>query len=342
MNPLAKRPAILPALLLLLAGLALPALLTPAAAAETPPDKRRPTHTAAPTTGIQGLWVWREQWVRTAEQRAALIAFCRTHGYNRLLVQIHRIKTDGPPQLEYPDQLADLIARAAAHGIAVEALDGGPTLGLAHKHERTLANLEAVLAFNRTLPEGKRLVGIHLDIEPYLLDEWDADDATRQAIMRQMLTLYDKIRQRVDQEPGDLLFAADIPFWYDNKTEPGDNCLVEHNGQTKNLHKHIQDVCDYVGIMSYRRKAVGRNAVLELVQEELAYAKQIGSTITPALETTRIADVPQITFYGTSPVQFWRVHEQVRAGLADHPAFGGILTHSYHGMRELYHSADTR
>ncbi|MFW6039386.1 MAG: hypothetical protein ACOC9P_02810 [bacterium] len=313
-------------------------VLGPAAlVAEAEPAAKQGPATQAPRNpeGIQGLWVWRATWVREADEREALVRFARTHGFNRLLVQIHRDKGADTPALKYPEQLADLIARAAEHGIAVEALDGGPRMARADRQAETLANLDLVLEFNRALPEGKRLVGVHYDIEPYVLDEWKADEDTRRTIMRDLVAFYHKVRRRLDAEPVKMTLAADIPFWYDNKNEPGDDCTLEYEGRTKNLHKHIQDVCDYVGIMSYRRKATGRNSVAAVVRNELAYAEQIGKTITPALETIPLSDVPQISFAGTSPAQFWRVHNEVRAELADHPGFGGMLTHSYRGLREL-------
>ena len=91
-------------------------------------------------------------------------------------------------------------------------------------------------------------------------------------------------------------------MWYDAKTDPKDNCVLEFNGQTKNLHQHIQDICDYVGIMSYRTSALGPNSVSQHIESELAYAEKINKKVCCALETIELKDTPQITFYDSNPM----------------------------------------
>lgn len=292
----------------------------------------------ADPAGIQGLWVWQERWYAQPDQRAALLDFCDRHGFNRLLVQVHLDHANGRPAFRHPDGYRALVIDAAARGIAVEALDGAKDMAMRENWPRTLAILDAILAFNRTLPDDARLAGIHYDIEPYIMDAWEQSDAQRQAIMLDLLAYYDEAKKRLAEDGAGLTLAADIPFWYDNKTEPGDSCVVAYNGRTKNLHQHIQDICDYIGIMSYRRSATGDNGVVQVVQSEIDYAAEIGKVVTPALETIELKDVPQITFFGATPEEFWRVHNEVRAALGDHPGFGGMLTHSYRGARELFDS----
>lgn len=294
----------------------------------------------ADPAGIQGLWVWRDQWVRDAQGRRTLLDFSEQYGFNRLLVQVHLEKRTDEPTLRYPDGLRALVIEAAARGIAVEALDGAKDMAMRKNWPRTLAILDLVLAFNRSLPADARLAGIHYDIEPYIMDAWDEGDRARQTIMLDLLGYYAKARARIDREEGDFTLAADIPFWYDNKTEPDDSCVVTYNGETKNLHRHIQDICDYIGIMSYRTTATGRNSVAGVVQAELDYAAKIGKVVTPALETIELPEVPHITFYGQTPAEFWRVHNRVRAELGDHPGFGGMLTHCFYGLRAVVQSGE--
>ncbi|MFA9480430.1 hypothetical protein ACERK3_19350 [Phycisphaerales bacterium AB-hyl4] len=290
------------------------------------------TQPPAQPTGIQGLWVWQEQWVADEAEQDRLIEFCRQYGFNMLMVQIHLDGGGGPsPALKYPDQLAELIRKAAEHGIAVEALEGGPEQALKENHDHTLAILDAIIAFDSTLPEDARLTGVHYDIEPYVLPAWqDLDD--RRQIMLGLAQFFAKARERIDEHAPHLTLAADIPFWYDNLGEDGE---VEFAGQTKNIHQHIQDICDYIGIMSYRRDATGPNSVAEHVETEMAYAEQIGKWVLPALETVELTDTPQITFFGESPESFWQTHNAVREHFADRPGFGGMLTHSYRSLREL-------
>ena len=95
-----------------------------------------------------------------------------------------------------------------------------------------------------------------------------------------------------------MTLSVDIPMWYDNKTDAKDNCVVAFNGQTKNFHEHIQDITDYVGIMSYRQKAMGPNSTSVHIASEMTYAEKIGKFVVPAFETIELKDTPQITFFG--------------------------------------------
>ena len=319
--------------------LTLTAAVVPLRAADAEPTATQ-THTSSTNVEdaaqIRGLWVWKSEWFRTAEARAELLNFCRDHGLNRLLVQVHLDPGHTEPTLEFPEAFKALAIEAAEAGIAMEALDGAKDMAVAANQPRTKQILERILEVNAQLPDAAKLKGVHYDIEPYLMPEWKADDASRQTIMRDLLTFYTWARQRLEQDGSGMLLSADIPFWYDSKNAPGDNCVITFNDQTKNLHQHIQDICDYVGIMSYRRSAVGRNSVTSVIQEELEYAESIGKQVTPALETVELKDVPQITFFGTSPQQLWEQYNLVVETLEDRPGFGGILLHCYRGLRDLH------
>jgi len=285
----------------------------------------------APLRGVQGLWVWRESSINTPQARQELLNFAREHGFNRLLVQIHRVRETDRMAIRLPSELSDLLARASEMGIAIEALDGANDMAFASNHERTLKQLDILLEFNRSLPEGKRFVGMHYDIEPYTSQRWKESDASRQEVMVELLEFYQKARQKLDADGTGMLLSADIPAWYDR----GDRHIVTFNGQTKNLHMHIQDVCDYIGIMSYRRHALGRNSVLELVKDEMDYGRSIGKTVMPALETIELKEDQQISFFGLPVEEFWKQHALVLENLKGDKAFGGVLTHSYDGLKRL-------
>ena len=101
------------------------------------------------------------------------------------------------------------------------------------------------------------------------------------------------------------------------------------NGQTKNFHEHIQDITDYVGIMSYRQHALGTNSIVEQVANELAYAEKIGKFICPAFETVELKDTPQITFFGKSAVDLQTQRAALADAEKDRPGYGGMFVHNY-------------
>ena len=138
-------------------------------------------------------------------------------------------------------------------------------------------------------------------------------------------------RDRVKQCNPSLIFAADIPFWYDvhEEDEYLNHCVLEFHGKKKYASSHLQDICDYVGIMSYRRNALGENSITRLCEGELAYAEKIGKKIFCGVETSPDQDPPTISFYGTDPPFFREQLALVEKAFRGRPGFGGILIHHY-------------
>lgn len=282
------------------------------------------------------MWVWHHEWYSNQNHRSRLLQFAEDHGYNLLMVQVHLTGADLQPRFQYPDAFRQLIIEAAEKGIAVEALDGDKDMALQTNWPRTFAILDLVLDFNQTLPENARLAGIHYDIEPYILPAWKQSQEQRDQIMIDLLAYYDQAKARIEASRQPFTLAADIPFWYDNKLEEGDSCVIEYRGETKNLHKHIQDICDYIGIMSYRQRATGSNSVVSVVQNELDYAEEIGKFVLPSLETIELPETPQITFFSLGQQAFWNTHNTVKQTLGARPGFGGMLSHCYRGLLDLH------
>lgn len=284
---------------------------------------------------IRGLWVWKDIVVTTEREQDRLLDFCERQDFNLLLMQVHQVDDAPVPTIRYPKLLARLIREAAKRGIVVEALDGAKDMAMAKNQAETLAILDTIISFNQSLPEGERFVAIHYDIEPYIMDGWKQGDASRQIIMRDLLDYYSLARKKLNERGSEMLLACDIPMWYDLKTEPGDSCILEYNGQTKNLHQHIQDICDYIGIMSYRTHAVGPNSMAEHVENEMVYAESIGKKVCAAFEVSELKNTPQISFYGWKPEAYLEQYNLVRATLKDRPGYGGVLVQSVRALRYL-------
>jgi len=286
------------------------------------------TAASAKAKPFTGMWLWRSSSIETSEARQRLWQFCSEYGFDRVLVQIHCQGKGQAVRLRHPESYAALLREAAEQNVVIEALEGEKDMAQPDKVGQTLARLDAILAFNRSLPVGHRFAGVHYDIEPYLMKElWESDE--RQSVMRNYLDFLATARKRLTDDGSGLILSVDIPFWYDHKTEPGDSCVLEYNGSTKNLHEHVQDLTDYIGIMSYRRFAAGRNGVLYHCRNELAYGRQIGKHVAPAIEVGPSRDVAPISFHGLPPATFWQELNVIRTKLADDAAYAGVFVHCY-------------
>ena len=284
---------------------------------------------------IKGMWVWHSQFIFDPAQRQDMLAFCDRQGINLLLVQVHYDKQADPIVIKNPQAYIDLVQEAHERRIRIEALDGEKSMAQSHNQPKTFAILHAILDLHAQMPKGKGFAGVHYDIEPYILDEW-SDPAQRTVILQDLLTYYDKAKQVIREADPELTLACDIPFWFDTqKTEDGLPMAVEYAGTTKPAQQHIQDICDYIGIMSYRRDAVGPNSITGVVQDELAYAKRIGKGVCASVETVPYPEVPTISFHGQPASLFNERFAQAWQTLEPEPGFAGMLIHCYPNVREL-------
>jgi hypothetical protein len=277
-----------------------------------------------------GMWLWHEKWTRSETAQDRVLAFCEQYGITLLPVQFHLKHGSsgrGRPKLRYAKMLRRLVIKAGEKGIRVEALDGAPQMALAENRPSVLAILDVILAFNKSLAPHATLSGIHLDIEPYLLPGWKTEQ--RQEIMRQNLELFEAVALKLRLDGPGLTFSASVPFWYDEKTAADDSCLVEFDGQTKNFHEHIQDLTDYIALMSYRRVALGRDSIAEKIEAERAYAEWIGKYVCAGMETLKVEGEPEVSFHGLAPSEFWFQKQKLDQVLGSRGGFGGVIVHSY-------------
>ena len=294
-------------------------------------DNKRP----AVAENSVGLWVWDIKSIKTKNEQNRLLEFCEQYGIDRLSVQLHiepgSVKR-GQPKLMFADRLRRLIVEAKHKGIRVEALDGAPEMAMPEHRSTVLAILDEVMAFNHTLPPDAGFVAMHYDIEPYLLPQWDTPQ--RQAIMHQYLDLMETARLKMRLDAPGMALAASIPFWYDNRVSQDDSCILEFNGQRKNFHEHIQDITDYVAVMSYRRHAVGNDSMIQHLEVERAYAEWVGKTVCAGMETIEIKGRPQVSFYGLPQAEFWFQKQKLEQVLGKRGGFGGVMIHSYESFRK--------
>ncbi|WP_309385998.1 hypothetical protein [Cerasicoccus frondis] len=276
----------------------------------------------APGTDI-GMWVWRREYVADAQEQEKLIHFCQQFGISRIFVQVRFDELDGHYSFADADHWDRLLKSANAANIKVEALDGAGYMGFAEYREDTLQRLDAVLEFNENQPSDAKLAGLHYDIEPYVTERWKQGD--QQAIASELLETMDQIRSKVKSSDPSLTIAHDIPFWYSGR----DALKVNFNGSDKYLDEHIQDLSDFMGIMSYRTHMTGSNSVSAVGQEEIDYASQNGGKVYLSLETVPLEETPNITFHNKSPEQLAIAIQELSAHMEGQPGFGGIFIHCY-------------
>jgi len=267
-----------------------------------------------------GMWAWEQSPFTTDEARKQMLDFCKREGISHIDQHISIKKG----VIQNAEALKELVAEAAKRNITINALRGGKSMFFEANHARTMADIRSIVEFNKSLPENSRFTGIKFDVEPYLTPEWKAGGEQRKKVIFDYLSLLMKAKVYLNENAPDLELAADVPFWWDKPIYE-----VEFNGESKRFVHHIQDIVDWIGIMSYRRKPV---TIIRLIQSELDYSQSTGRlhSVAPSMEISKISGKEaHISFVSVPPDQFRSALSRVREMLAGNPYIRCIMLHHY-------------
>jgi len=144
--------------------------------------------------------------------------------------------------------------------------------------------------------------------------------------MHDYLAFLRKAQLLLDEETPHLLLGADTPFWWDR-----DEFVTEFDGRSQRFNEHVQDLTDFIVIMSYSRDP---RKVLQSVEGERKYAERIEKLVYPSLETIQLKQDPHISFWGVPADEFWKTVNQIQEVAKRDPVLGGVRIHNYRGLME--------
>jgi hypothetical protein len=190
--------------------------------------------------------------------------------------------------------------------------------------------IEAINEFNSTQPPTARFVGVHYDIEPYLLPEWKKDWDSRLEVCKNYLTTLE-VLARAARAHG-LEFSVDIPGWFatSDMLKP-----FEMRGQSGTLLDHVAHIVDWLGIMAYRNHASGPDSILSISEGNINVMEKLGKKAWIGVETGQNGkdDPPKITFWNRPVGEFDQAITEVETQMAHRKGYGGLLIHCYERYR---------
>lgn len=166
---------------------------------------------------------------------------------------------------QYIPKDADVAAvRSFARDAAEESLDlyllaGDPSWALAEKADRISQTVLRAALYNQELEDEARLNGVVIDVEPYLLDEWDQEEVREEIWNTFLDTMESGCRTALDQG---LDFIVCIPYYYDNW------------GYEDQLLELITRACTGIAIMNYNK-----SDELEQIRTECTMAEEQGKEV---------------------------------------------------------------
>jgi len=283
------------------------------------------------------MWVWHNENLKTDEKIEALVSYCNKYFINHIFLQVPaEYEGEGDAvtcKLGMQDEYRKFIARAREKGILVHALDGYKKHVLPEWQPKVLAQVRALIEFNRNSKPEERYYGIHYDNEPYLLPGWNSN---REQILEYYLDLNHDIVELMKKEKSKMVYGVDIPFWWDTFKEDGrPQASVEWNGERKTALEHTVDIVDNIGIMDYRNSAQGADGTIAHGIGEIEYAREMGKQVWIGLETIQI-EPAKITFYGMSAGDLESCLDQTTEAFSEYDSFYGFAFHYYKTLKEIW------
>ena len=268
----------------------------------------------------EGLWVYRNEVRRTADQQR-LLRFASTRGINTLYLNVYQPFSNAAGRRMYDeDRVARFIVEAHRRGIEVWAAYGAvswhryPVEPGAPPHAR----MKEVVAYNRAHPQAS-FDGVMLDLEP-------TEPADLRALIRTYRGLLDVLR------PHGIGAAAAIRFFWDEMLPVG------KRAQKKPAYQHILDLpFDHVVVMAYRNFA-GRgckeDGIICISRSEISYASSRGKErhVVVGLRNTSTDVDPgpaKVTFYGQPKRVLRGAKDKVALHFKEESGFGGFAMHRY-------------
>ncbi|ARK24413.1 hypothetical protein SporoP37_06840 [Sporosarcina sp. P37] len=252
----------------------------------------------------KATWLWHTHQI--TDRSDDLIDFMNRKNVSILYLQVN---TDIPD-----DAYQHFIRQANEHTIEVHALDGAPHWTTDQKSVQDF--FRWIETYQSVSDETEQFAGIHLDIEPYILPDWNTD----------IQKTIDSYQQSIHLAAGEaallnLHFGIDIPFWFDTTfytTSMGEGVLSEW----------LIDQSDSINVMAYRNKANGRNGIISLAQSEMDYASQAGKEARIAVETSKSFEGDYLSFFGKNNAYMDKQLKEAENAFNHSEEFRGIAIHS--------------
>ena len=244
---------------------------------------------------MRSAWAWRPADWR--ESAASLLERLQRRHVRAVYVTVPM--RDGA--VEQPDLLGRFIAAATRKGIAVWTVIGDPQAVLPSERGRFAQWAQSYAAYNAASPPKRRLAGLQLDIEPYLLPGYAQDPAAWDAA-------YVETVNAIAQAGQELPVEVAVPVWFGSPI------------RLKRVLDRLAPGIQTITIMDYR---TDERQIVAGAVPFLTWARDRGKAVRIAIEFGSLPD-EEIRTYQTPPGQtgeLWQIPFAAGQALVllDHP-----------------------
>ncbi|PZT52445.1 hypothetical protein DN757_27355 [Paenibacillus silvae] len=274
---------------------------------EEQPLPEKPINPPVSAPEIRGTYIWEASQV-TDDGGEHILAFAKQQKINWLYV---RLDLD-QPYASY----RSFVKRAKAQGIEVHAMGGHPIWGKKENRPRIKRLIDYVKNYNAEVEPDERFVGIHLDIEPYTLPEWEENRDTLLTEWASNIAYF----QEETKKDSSLETSADLAVWLDTFPLPGKDVTVT---------EFMIDTLDHVSLMAFRNTAEGSNGIAAVVSQEMEIADRLGKSLLVSVEMKQNHEGEHISFYEHGAKEMENQLDKLPELLSGYKAYKGNLVHAY-------------
>lgn len=256
---------------------------------------------------IRGTYIWEASQV-TDDGGDHILAFAKQQKINWLYV---RLDLDQPYS-----SYRSFVKRAKAQGIEVHAMGGHPIWGKKENRPRIKRLIDYVKNYNAEVEPDERFEGIHLDIEPYTLPEWEANRNTLLTEWASNIAYF----QEETKKDSNLETSADLAVWLDTYPLPGKDISVT---------EFMIDTLDHVSLMAFRNTAEGSNGISAVVSQEMEIADRLGKRLLISVEMKENFEGTHISFHEKGAEEMESQLIKLPDLLSKYKAYKGNLVHAY-------------
>jgi hypothetical protein len=263
---------------------------------------------------VKATWIWNTSTDLLLDNQVGTFQTLQQNGVNLVYLQID-------PDLA-TSTYSNFVREASARGIEIHALGGAPDWILPDKQVKLYKLINWVKTYNGGVAAEERFTGIHLDVEPFVLQAWHADTDTMLGLWRDTMSGF---VEEMKIETPQLTAGADLPVWLDK-------FMVQDGlGGRTTLSNWMLQRLDQTTLMAYRDNVPD---IISSISNELSEAENNGKSIIVALETLPSTEGP-ISYYDKGRLQMLQDLSVMGETLKDRASFAGYAIHDYEGLTRL-------
>lgn len=290
----------------------------------TPPK----TALVVPASEELGVWIWTPVSKMSTAEMEQYVSEAAANHFNAIYLTIDDYLDltnlpAGPDKQQalslYNQSLEHFIDLANQKGLSVDAEAGWRDWAEPENTSKAIRMMVFVMAFNES--HAKKFRGVQYDIEPYLLPQYQSDQAG--TLINYVRLLENLVIQNQERK---LPLTIVIPNFYTATQQWTPEITVD--GITDYTYNHIVRLLDKlpgsrVIVMAYRNFVSGPNGSITLSTPEIQYADNSHVKVLVAQETGPVQP-SYVTFNSLSRSDLFAAIEAIDQSFASNPSFAGV------------------